>query len=685
MVVQDQAEMGEGSANPTDPHHTPTFIQPSTSQPQKKQKSRKPKRKDTHIPQSSSPTEHVADEAVYKELDDSLVRAATTASSLEAEQDSGGGPRRQETMGDTIAQTRFENVSKLSNDPLLARGNTLRNGDDSLKLKELMGLCTNLQTRVLDLETTKTTQANEIDSLKRRVKRLEKKKRSRTHRLKRLYKVGLSARVESFGDKEDLDDADMFDVNTLTGDEVLAEPEVVVKDVKANVVEEPSVPVSAASTKVSVAKTTTTATIPTPMKGIVITELARRRKKLISLMEEIASKITRRVDEEERLVREKDEANVALTKEWDDIQAKVDADYQLAQRLQAEEQEQFITKQKATLFKELLEQRRKHFAAKRAEEKRNKPPTQAQQRKIMCTYLKNMEGKKPKDLKNKSFDSIQKMFDKAFKRVNTFVDFRTDLVEGSSKRAGTELEQEVTKKQKVDDVQETAEVDNDQEAAKIKELMEIVPDKEEVAIDAIPLAVKPPSIVDWKIHKEGKKTYYQIIRADGSSKMYLVFSHMLKSFDKEDLETLWKLVKAKHGSTRPEEGYERVLWGDLKLLMKKLEILKKNIKFRGGLLGLKDFLMILELLLLRSEDPNQHLKDFLKIIDSLDLNVENRERTCLPLFQFSLRDQASNWLERLPVGSISTWEDLTTRFLAQFFPPGRTAKLRNDILMFQQH
>ncbi|GKD36857.1 MAK10-like protein, partial [Tanacetum coccineum] len=69
----------------------------------------------------------------------------------------------------------------------------------------------------------------------------------------------------------------------------------------------------------------------------------------------------------------------------------------------------------------------------------------------------------------------------------------------------------------------------------------------------------------------------------------------------------------------------------------------------------------------------------------LDLDGENRERTRLRLFQFSLRDQASNWLERLPAGSITTWEDLTTRFLAQFFPPGRTAKLRNDIRMFQQH
>ncbi|GJR21756.1 MAK10-like protein [Tanacetum coccineum] len=83
-----------------------------------------------------------------------------------------------------------------------------------------------------------------------------------------------------------------------------------------------------------------------------------------------------------------------------------------------------------------------------------------------------------------------------------------------------------------------------------------------------------------------------------------------------------------------------------------------------------------------SKDPNQHLKDFLKLVDSLVFDGENRERTRLCLFQFSLRDQASNWLEHLPAGSITTWEDLTTRFLAQFFLPGRTAKLRNDILIW---
>ncbi|GJY88793.1 zinc finger, CCHC-type containing protein [Tanacetum coccineum] len=88
---------------------------------------------------------------------------------------------------------------------------------------------------------------------------------------------------------------------------------------------------------------------------------------------------------------------------------------------------------------------------------------------------------------------------------------------------------------------------------------------------------------------------------------------------------------------------------------------------------------------LQFEDPNQHLKDFLKLVDSLDLDGANRERTRLCLFQFSLHDQASNWVEHLLARSITTWEDLTPRFLAQFFPPRRTAKLRNDILIFQQN
>ncbi|GJU94543.1 hypothetical protein Tco_0698648 [Tanacetum coccineum] len=177
------------------------------------------------------------DKAVHKELGDSLVRASTTASSLEVEQDSGGGPRCQETIRDTIAQTRFERVSKQSNDSLLARGNTLRSDEDRMQLHELTDLCTNLQQMVLDLEKTKTTQHNEINSLKRRVNKLEKKNRSRTHKLKRLYKVGLTAKVESFGDEENLgEDASKQErrINAIDADDDIT----LVNDEVQNVVEE---------------------------------------------------------------------------------------------------------------------------------------------------------------------------------------------------------------------------------------------------------------------------------------------------------------------------------------------------------------------------------------------------------------------------------------------------------------
>ncbi|GKE80683.1 hypothetical protein Tco_1550683 [Tanacetum coccineum] len=164
MMVQDQEEMGKGSKMPTDPHHTPTIIQPSTSQPQKKQRSRRSKRKDIEVPQPSGPITNVADEAVNEEMDDSLERAATNATSLDVE--------CQETMRDIIAQTRSENVSKHSDDLMLVRGNTLQSGKDRLKLEELMALCITLQLRVFALETTKTTQATKIASLKKRFKKL---------------------------------------------------------------------------------------------------------------------------------------------------------------------------------------------------------------------------------------------------------------------------------------------------------------------------------------------------------------------------------------------------------------------------------------------------------------------------------------------------------------------------------
>ncbi|GJU99315.1 hypothetical protein Tco_1328586 [Tanacetum coccineum] len=360
---------------------------------------------------------------------------------------------------------------------------------------------------------------------------------SRTHKLKRLYKVGLTAKVESSRDEESLgddaskqgrrinaidayeditlvnvqDDADneMFDVNVLNGVEVF------VVGQNENVVEEvvDAAQVSTAATTVTITteeitlaqalealktskpkvkgivfqepgKSTTTTTISSQQsqdkgKGIMIEEPVKPMKKKVQIMldEEADLKLQAEFDKEERLAREKaekeKEANIALIEEWDDIQAKIDVDHQLAERLQAQEQEELSDAENATLFQQLLEKRRKHFAAKRAEEKRNKPPTKAQQRQII-----------------------------AFKRVNTFEDFRTKLVEGKEKRAGEELMQENAKKQKVEDDKETAELKY----------------------------------------------------------------HMLKRFSREDLEDLYKLVKAKYKSTRPVEDLDLLLLLDLKTM-----------------------------------------------------------------------------------------------------------------------
>ncbi|GKF27778.1 hypothetical protein Tco_0094120, partial [Tanacetum coccineum] len=72
----------------------------------------------------------------------------------------------------------------------------------------------------------------------------------------------------------------------------------------------------------------------------------------------------------------------------------------------------------------------------------------------------------------------------------------------------------------MDDVKKIAKVDEDKETTELQSLIEVIPDEEEVVVDAIPLATKPPSIVDWKILKERKISYFQMIRYDGSSKRH---------------------------------------------------------------------------------------------------------------------------------------------------------------------
>ncbi|GKB00580.1 hypothetical protein Tco_0828573, partial [Tanacetum coccineum] len=131
---------------------------------------------------------------------------------------------------------------------------------------------------------------------------------------------------------------------------------------------------------------------------------------------------------------------------------------------------------------------------------------------------------------------------------------------------------------------EVEEVSEDDKGELMKHL--VIKKDEDIAINAILLATKLPVIINYKIHKEGMLVHYQLIRADGSSKRYSSMIRILQVIDREDLEALWRMVKKKYGDIRPEDEFGRVLWGDLKVI-RNLKIQKMNIKFRGGLLGLK--------------------------------------------------------------------------------------------------
>ncbi|GJV86452.1 hypothetical protein Tco_1530390 [Tanacetum coccineum] len=464
-----------------------------------------------------------------------------------------------------------------------------------------MALCTTLQLRVLALETTKTTQAIEIASLKKKVKKLERRNMLRTHGLRRLYSVGSSRRVESskdegFGEEdaskqgrianidvnEDIylvnvqTDKDMFGVNDLDGDEVIVESVDIVKTAEEtrSVVEE----VTAVTIPVSAATTTTTTTTITDVEitlAQALVELKSARPKATTITTTptlttittatIITDVSTRPEAKGKMV-EPEPVKKMSKKELLKINEELTLSYKLKKKkkkkglpekkrikLQAQEQDEFANAEKARLFVQFLEQRRKHSAAKRVEEKRNRPPLRAQQRSIMCTYLKNMEGWKPKSLKNKSFANIQELFDKAMKRVNTFVDYITDL-----KRAGEKLEQESSKKQKLEE---------DKESEELKQCLEIILDNgDDVTIDATPLSTKSLTIVDYKIYKERKKSYFQIIKADGKTQMYLNFGKMLKNFDIEDLEVLWSIVKARFKKTEPVNYMDNFLLLNLKTM-----------------------------------------------------------------------------------------------------------------------
>nr|GEY68882.1 hypothetical protein [Tanacetum cinerariifolium] len=350
---------------------------------------------------------------------------------------------------------------------------------------------------VLDLEKAKTAQAGETASLNKRVKKLDRRNKSRTLGLKRLRKGRIIADIDAeegiplVDETQERNNQDMFDIGVLDDDEVVDEKEVSTLDpvtTAGEVVTTTDVEVSAATAAITLtiskdeltlaqtlieikaakpkAVTTAATTTASKAKGIIIKEPEETTIRTTTTVssQSLKDKGKEKMVESEKPLKKKNQIM---------IDEEIDADYELAQRLQAEEQRELTIEERSKMFVELINKRKKHFEMLRAEEKRRKPPTKAQKRKQM------------------------------FKEVT----------EVSSKRSEEELEQEDAKRQRIK---------KENASAELKRCLEIVSDDEDdVTVEATPLCSKSLTIIDYKIYKEWRKSIFQIIRADGNSQMYL--------------------------------------------------------------------------------------------------------------------------------------------------------------------
>ncbi|GJR98331.1 hypothetical protein Tco_0270505 [Tanacetum coccineum] len=541
---------------------------------------------------------------------DNVERAITTVASLDAAQDSdniirtqttampnvdipqgmdtGGSPRRQYTMRGTPAQTRSERVLAQPNEPSLSKGHTSRSGEG--RMEHTFELTDNVPSTPHDSPLTGgyTSGSDEVKHLtpkKEEIQQVETsydddldaedafKQGRRSDKLKPMFK---------YKDFEELDDH-IENVAYETVDAAVTG----VSTVSASV---STVGVTISTTKPRTLPTTTTifddeditmAMAQTLIKmkeqkakekGVAITDVkdsSRIFKPVRSittlqplptidpkdkgkgvLVEEEPVKIKMRDQELERAQherqRQEDDTNAALAKTFDEIQAKIDVDHELAVRLTHEEQEKYTIDKRARLLAEFFDQRKKQLAAARAEAIRNKPPTKTQVRNRMITYLNHMAGGS---------------------RKKTL----------SRKRVGEKKSEESAKKRKLKDVAEEQESTNsDEEAAadyehekeELRMWLTVVLDEEEI-VDVKILSAKYP-IVDWESQNLGNVDMedlqiYKIIKADGNTSYHKSLSSMLRKFDRQDLVDLHRLVMKRFEDTIPE-GYNLLLWGDLKVM-----------------------------------------------------------------------------------------------------------------------
>ncbi|GJY10453.1 hypothetical protein Tco_0378638 [Tanacetum coccineum] len=542
----------KGSTVLVESHHTPTDA-PSTSPPHISPTLRSPIRQETEFRQLSSPPHtNVADEVASTCVDVRHEGAATTVTSLDAGQGSGN----------------INKTPSMPYDSPLLKGHTLGSDEGRMQQHELMDLVIKLSDRCEALETdlrqTKKVYGDAFTRLIKKVKKLEKT--VKTSQARRRSRVVIS------DNEEDLEDSskqgrmiEEIDQDTgITLVQINAEDQVTPTKVSAQgeahtqqdqpedhlrVLSAAKVLVDATSKRREVenvqsytrrrrAVSTGSGEISTAEEPV-STAGASMPVSTVGMVQEAStpsSVATKDKAERQRIARVHEEASPFNIEEWEDIQATIEADEELAQRIQVEEREKYSKAGKARLVAELINQRKKYFAQQRAEERRNKPLTQAQQRTYMSNYIKHIGSHTQQQLRRLSFDELKALFETTMRRVQTFHPIESEgdktvpeLTTGSSKRVvEVELDHEGSKKQKTNEA-----------SGPVQEQ----PEEEET-----------------KFSQEDLQQTMMVALVEE------VYVEALQKFDKDDLDKLWSLVKEIFSSTGHTDDKERTLWVKLKKL-----------------------------------------------------------------------------------------------------------------------
>nr|GFA63219.1 hypothetical protein [Tanacetum cinerariifolium] len=449
--------------------------------------------------------------------------------------------------------------------------------------------CSALVLRVEGLENANAAQQLEIIKLKARVKKLERLNKVKSSKLRRLQKVGTSQCVESSEDVENVFNQGRISVDMETDEgielevdqEKCAEVEGRQADTQAKIYNidldhyskvlsmQEDTEVQEAVEVVTIAKLITeVVTTPKVLKIVAAPAVSTRRRKGVVIRD---PKEDLHFDTPAEIPTVKDKGKGILIEDPKPMKKKdqieMDAEYakKLQEELEREHEEAYKQIDWNAAFDHVQAKETQYI--KRYHGFKKKPQSESEARKNMISYLKNTEGYKMEFFKGKAYDQILLIFQARFDANMKFLFKIREEMEKEDEEIIKSINetpaQKAAKKRKLSE--EAQEADN------LRGRLEIVQDEDDdVFVEAIPLAQKV-LVVDYQIVVIDNKPRYKIIRADDTHQFYISFTTLLKNFDREDLETLWRIVKDRFSTKKPSNFLDEYLLLTLRTMFGELD------------------------------------------------------------------------------------------------------------------